>query len=83
MQGKLSPCLDSFSSNIGDLYLHRKSGGDGEVQVRAMKSDRGNQKLHFVLRVGTTPSSAASGGSEPSTPMGEGDLLLSPLRSLL
>ena len=54
-------------------------GGDGEVvQVRAIKNDEGNQNPHFVLRTGKTPSSPALGGSEPSTPVGEGDLLLSP-----
>ena len=49
-------------------------GGDGEVvQVRAIKNDEGNQNPHFVFRTGKTPSSPALGGSEPSTPVGEGD----------
>lgn len=39
------------------------------------ESDTGNQKPHFVLRVGTTPfpPPLQKGGSEPSTPVGEGD----------
>lgn len=54
------------------------------MQVSDMKSDTGNQTLHFVLSWNNTlPSPTASEGSEPSTPVGEDYLLLSPQSSFL